>query len=108
VRNVLVIEWPVIPAEEQETAAEPIGRDLMELASQHKKIVISLSGVFFLSTVFIGKFVLFNKKMKVNGNELCFCSIKASVLEVFRITRLDKVFKIVADEEKAISELNKE
>ena len=88
-----------------EARIQQIGTELMEMvaaASTNKKMLLNFQGVQFMSSAMIGKLVLLNKKAKTSEIELRFCNISPNVLEVFKITRLNKVFKILADEEKAL------
>lgn len=88
-----------------EARIQQIGAELMEMvtaAAQNKKMLLNFQGVQFMSSAMIGKLVLLNKKAKTAEIELKFCDISANVLEVFKITRLNKVFKILPDEEKAL------
>jgi len=88
-----------------EARIQQIGTELMEMivaASQNKKMLLNFQGVQFMSSAMIGKLVLLNKKAKTSDIDLKFCTISPNVHEVFKITRLNKVFKIYADEEKAL------
>jgi anti-sigma B factor antagonist len=88
-----------------EARIQQIGAELMEMvtaATQSKKMLLNFQGVQFMSSAMIGKLVLLNKKAKTAEIDLKFCTISPNVLEVFKITRLNKVFKIFADEEKAL------
>ena len=82
------------------------GKELMDLLprSAGKRILVNFRRVQFMSSAMIGKLVLLNKQSKAAEVELKFCSISPNVLEVFKITRLNKVFKIVTDEEKALKD----
>ena len=42
------------------------------------------------------------KKAKAAGGKVRFCSIRADILEVFKITRLDKLFTIKENKDKAL------
>jgi len=87
-----------------------IGKELMDMAASaatNKKMVLNFQGVQFMSSAMIGKLVLLNKKAKTDNVTLKFCSISPNVLEVFKITRLNKVFEIYADEEKAVKSFKK-
>jgi len=93
-----------------EARIQQIGSELMEMvtaASQNKKMLLNFQGVQFMSSAMIGKLVLLNKKSKQAEIELKFCNISPNVLEVFKITRLNKVFKILSDEEKALKDFDK-
>ena len=88
-----------------EARIQQIGAELMEMiaaASQNKKMLLNFQGVQFMSSAMIGKLVLLNKKAKTSEIDLKFSTISPNVLEVFKITRLNKVFKIYPDEEKAL------
>jgi anti-anti-sigma factor len=93
-----------------EARIQQIGKELMDMAtsaSQSKKMLLNFQGVQFMSSAMIGKLVLLNKKCKTDGVNLKLCQISPNVLEVFKITRLNKVFEIFADEEKAIKSFGK-
>ena len=87
-----------------------IGKELMEMAtsaSQNKKMVLNFQGVQFMSSAMIGKLVLLNKKCKTDAVDLRLCQISPNVLEVFKITRLNKVFEIYPEEDKAVKSFGK-
>lgn len=93
-----------------EARIQQIGTELMEMAAraaENKKMVLNFQGVQFMSSAMIGKLVLLNKKCKAAGVNLKFCQIAPNVLEVFKITRLNKVFDIYPDEEKAVKSFSK-
>jgi anti-sigma B factor antagonist len=93
-----------------EARIQQIGKELMEMAasaSTSKKMVLNFQGVQFMSSAMIGKLVLLNKKCKSTEIDLKLCQISANVLEVFKITRLNKVFEIHPDEEKALKAFSK-
>ena len=45
-----------------------------------------------------------NKKMKAKGGTVRMCNIRPDILEVFAITRLDRLFDIKKDEEEALAD----
>lgn len=93
-----------------EARIQQIGAELMEMAtaaSQNKRMLLNFAGVQFMSSAMIGKLVLLNKKAKADTINLKFCNISPNVLEVFKITRLNKVFDIQPDEEKALKSFDK-
>ena len=82
-----------------EARIQQIGKELMEKGeeagkSESKKMLLNFQGVQFMSSAMIGKLVLLNKKSKAANLILKFCAISPNVLEVFKITRLNKVFDI--------------
>jgi anti-sigma B factor antagonist len=108
VEDVLVVYFTDAKILDEARIAQ-IGKELMEMAAaaSSKKMVLNFQGVQFMSSAMIGKLVLLNKKCKADQIALKLCQISANVLEVFKITRLNKVFDIYPDEEKAIKSFTK-
>lgn len=75
--------------------------------SSEERIVIDFSKVEFMSSSMLGKLVRVHKKCKEFKVKLKFCSISKDILEVFKITRLDKVFDIESDADDAIKSFSK-
>jgi anti-sigma B factor antagonist len=85
-----------------------IGRELLELADQADgKMVLDFESVQFMSSSMIGKIVLLNKKCKKTQTAIKMCNISSAIMEVFEITRLDKLFDIYASAENALGALSK-
>ena len=88
---------------------EQVGRELQEtvpLAIQ-KKLLLNFRGVSFMSSAMITKLVLLNKTCKTQEVALKFCEVSPNVLEVFKITKLNKLFDIQGDEAKALTSFDK-
>ncbi len=93
-----------------EAKIQQIGKELMDMAvsaKDKKKMVVNFQGVSFMSSAMIGKLVLLNKQCKTLEVVLKLCEISSNVMEVFKITKLNKVFDIHADEDKAIKSFTK-
>ena len=88
---------------------ELVGKELQEAVPQaiHKKILLNFRGVSFMSSAMITKLVMLNKTCKAKGITLKFCEVSANVMEVFKITKLNKLFDIQGDEEKTIANFDK-
>ena len=85
-----------------------IGRELLELADEaNGKMVLDFQGVTFMSSAMIGKIVLLNKKCKANSTIVKLCNIAPSIMEVFEITRLNKVFSIFDSVDEALKSFQK-
>lgn len=82
-------------------------RDMATSAKDKKKMVVNFQGVSFMSSAMIGKLVLLHKQCKTLEVSLKLCEISNNVMEVFKITKLNKVFDIHATEEKAIKSFTK-
>ena len=92
-----------------EARISQIGSDLVEMTTKTAggKLLLNFEGVTFMSSHMIGKLVLLNKKCKAGKINLKFCNISPNVGEVFKIMRLNKVFDIQKDEEKALKSFDK-
>jgi anti-anti-sigma factor len=93
-----------------EARIQLIGQELMNAAAsagQKKKMLLNFQGVQFMSSAMIGKLVLLNKKCKTEEVVLKMSTISPNVMEVFKITRLNKVFEIFDDQDKAIKSFSK-
>ncbi len=94
-----------------------LGFDLCDLPNSNTptNIVLDLTLTDFISSAMIGKIVLLNKWMKEASGRidkkllLRMCGVKPAVMEVFEITRLNKIFK-VNDEtpEESLEEIRKQ
>lgn len=88
---------------------EQVGRELQESISEagHKKLLVNFRGVSFMSSAMITKLVMMNKGCKAQGVALKFCEVSPNVMEVFKITKLNKLFDIQEGEEKALASFDK-
>jgi len=87
------------------TQIDEIGDELLSLVDDQgrKRILISFEGVDYLSSAVLGKLIALHKRVAMNNGRLKLCGIKASIREVFEITKLDKVFDIYDDEDAAMA-----
>ena len=81
-----------------------IGNQLFSLVDEDRrqKIVLDFSNVEYLSSAALGKLITMDKKVKSITGKLRLCNIRSDILEVFKITRLDKLFTIKENQEKAL------
>ncbi len=88
---------------------EQVGHELTETVPKatQKKLLLNFRGVSFMSSAMISKLVGINKKCKAASVELKFCEVSPNVMEVFKITKLNKVFDIQPTEEKAVASFGK-
>lgn len=87
-----------------ESNIQIIGNQLFNLVDDdhRQKIVLDFTNVEYLSSAALGKLITMEKKVKAAGGKLRLCAIRSDIKEVFKITRLDKLFQIVDDREKAL------
>ena len=83
-----------------------LGDELSSLAGsgEHPNLLLNFQRVEFLSSAALGKLISVKKKATQADTTLRFCSIRPEIFEVFRITNLDKVFDISADQEEALAQ----
>lgn len=99
--NVLIVR----PREQALDAyAAPGFRDRMaELIQQgHRAIVLNLSDVNFLDSTGLGAIVSSLKRLEGRG-VMVICGAGEMVTDVFRLTRMDRVFPLVASTDEALA-----
>lgn len=64
-------------------------------------VVIDLEGVGFAGSSALGNFVALQRSARQNGGRVVFCHVDPTVAEVFRVSKLDRLFVFVADREAA-------
>jgi anti-anti-sigma factor len=76
--------------------------------AEEPNIVMDFGAVKFLSSAALGMLIRASKKCKEVEANLFLCDIAPNIREVFKITTLDKIFKICADSEEAEQAVKKE
>ena len=92
-----------------ESRIQSLGDELNELVTnaKYEKIILNFQNVSFMSSAMIGKLILFGRKCKSADIELRLCNINENIEEVFRLMKLEKVFKMDKDEEKSLAAFQK-
>ena len=87
-----------------EAAIQELGAELAALidVDNRKAILLDFEGVEFLSSAALGKLITFDRKVKSSQGRLKMCGISPGILEVFQVTKLNKVFDIRGDAAEAI------
>ena len=75
--------------------------------TEERQVILDFSPVEFMASSMLGKLVQVNKQCKEYRVALKLCSISPEILEVFKITKLHKVFDIQPDEKTARKAFNK-
>ena len=70
------------------------------------KLILDFYNVRFLSSAVLGLLIRVSKKVYEKGGQLKLCGINAKIYEIFKITRLTKIFDIYKDVESAFSSLS--
>ncbi|MHC4075065.1 MAG: STAS domain-containing protein [Planctomycetota bacterium] len=66
------------------------------------KLVLDFGNVKFLSSAVLGLLIRISKKTYENGGQLKLCSIDPKIYQIFKITRLTKIFDICKNLEIAL------
>jgi anti-sigma B factor antagonist len=79
-----------------ESSIKAIYEEITELVEKTPriKLILDFDQVDYLSSAVLGKLVALNKEVLKDKGHLVLANIKAPILEVFRITKLDKVLDI--------------
>ena len=85
-----------------------IANQLFDLVDATKGIQLCLNfgNVQYLSSTVLGKLITLNTRIHEDQGKLVLCAIRPQILEVFKITKLTKLFDIVDDEATALSRFN--
>lgn len=81
-----------------------IGDDLYRLVDElgRKKVLLNFQNVEFMSSAALGKLIQLHQKLQRAGGKLVMCKIAKDILDVFRITKLDKILVIKPDEQSGL------
>ena len=82
-----------------------IGDDLFRLVDElgRRKLLLNFSNVEFMSSAALGKLIRLHQRMGQVGGKLVLCCIVKDIHTVFVLTKLDKMLKIVKDEQTGLS-----
>jgi anti-sigma B factor antagonist len=88
----------------QEVDIQVLENSIMPLIEESGKIklVMDFCNVRFLTSSALGLLIRISKKVYESEGSLKLCSIDPKIFEVFRITRLDKVFDIYDELDQAV------
>jgi anti-sigma B factor antagonist len=76
-------------------------------AASCRKILLNFQHVKFMSSAMIGKLLVLNKRCTADKIKLKLSNVSPGLLEVFKITKLNKVFDIQSDEAAALAAFEK-
>ena len=68
-----------------------------------QKLLVSFERVLFMSSSALRALIALNKKARETKAALILCGIDDNIMEAFRITRLDSVFRIRKNEDEGIT-----
>lgn len=90
-----------------EANIDALGRELFALVDEdgRKKIVLDFSLVEYLSSAALGKLITLHKKVTTARGKLALCNIQRDIMDVFKITQLNKVLTLCSDLDDALGKV---
>jgi anti-sigma B factor antagonist len=92
----------------EENDIKALQESIMSVIEQAERInlILDFCNVRFLSSAVLGLLIRVSKRIYESGGKLRLCNINPKIHEVFKITRLTKVFDIYKDIESAAETLS--
>jgi anti-sigma B factor antagonist len=83
---------------------ERLRGDLLRLVDESKRthLVLDFTGVQFISSQLIGVLLSLHKKLTAAGGTLTLCGLGLQLVELIKITRLDRILSIKATSGEAV------
>jgi anti-sigma B factor antagonist len=80
----------------REQSFQVIGERLFDLVDNRgkKRFLLDFGLVEFISSAALGTLITLNKKVQLSGGELALLNIRKELMQMFAITKLDKLFKL--------------
>ena len=98
IENQITIVKPLNPNIDATVSTEFKGKVIDLIIGENKYFLLNLSLVNFVDSSGLGAIISILKTVKMNNGEIVICEMHQTVLNLFKLTRLDQVFKILADE----------
>lgn len=105
VRTIYLLHPQILDETQQENVARDILSEIEKTTEE--QVILDFQKVQFMSSSMLGKLVQIQKKCNAFKAKLKFCSIDPEILEVFKLTKLDELFDIEADEAAARKAISK-
>ncbi|MEX0586422.1 MAG: STAS domain-containing protein [Pirellulales bacterium] len=88
-----------------EANIQELGQELFQLVEEQgrQNLLLNFSSVEFLSSAALGKLITLDRKVKSHAGRLKLSNIRPEIYEVFKITKLNKLFDIKEDEAEALA-----
>lgn len=105
VRDATVVEF-LSPSLMDPVELESIAQELYRLIDEQdrRRIVLDFEKVQYLSSQAIGILLAMQRKLSgLSGSRLLLCGVGARLMELLRITRLDRVLTVKATQEDALA-----
>lgn len=88
-----------------EADIQELGQELFGLVEElnRRQLLLNFTDVEFISSATLGKLIVLDRKLKAHKGRLKLSNIRPEIMEVFRITKLDRVFDIRDEEADALA-----
>jgi len=92
----------------EEKDIQALQESIMSVIEQAERLnlVLDFCNVQFLSSAVLGLLIRVSKKVYERDGRLRLCNISPKIYEIFKITRLTKIFEIYQDVESATEDLS--
>lgn len=89
----------------EEASIQKIGEELTQIVERESnpRLLVDFQNVEHLSSAALGTLITLNKRIRQKGGQLRLASIDPQIYEVFVITKLNKLFQIHDDHDKALN-----
>ena len=106
-KDVSIVEFTNNRILDEANIAE-IGQGLTALVEEqgNPKLLLDFNTVDHLSSAALGMLINANKRIKEKNGQLRLANIKPQIFEVFVITKLNKLFRILPNREEALASFN--
>ena len=83
---------------------QEVGDQLYSLVEDegHKSLLLNFGNVQYLSSAALGKLITLHRKLQAVQGKLVLCKIAKDILDVFKITKLDRILTITPDEQSGL------
>ncbi len=91
----------------EEMDIQSLQTSIMSVVEEAERInlILDFCNVQFLSSAVLGLLMRISKKVYERGGQLKLCNISPRIYEIFKITRLNQIFDIHEDVDRAIESL---
>ncbi|NBV45728.1 MAG: anti-sigma factor antagonist [Planctomycetia bacterium] len=88
-----------------EAQVQELAADLFHLVEQDNRrtLLLNFSGVEFVSSAALGKLITLDRKVKAAKGRMKMSDVRPEIMEVFEITKLNRVFDIRSGEAEALA-----
>lgn len=93
----------------EEMDIQALQESIMSVVDQTERInlILDFGNVRFLSSAVLGLLIRISKRIYEHDGQLRLCNINPKIFEIFKITRLNKIFDIYKDVKSATEKLSK-